>query len=218
MAPPAVLELGTSSGFDLELMDRASRGHRALMAARDTFLAEAARKDSTTFAYFSGLEDSAQYRLVVHADRTGALGLDRADINAAIGASTGAGSTLTTSRTGGAPRRSSCRRIPPGGRRSKILRPTTSATNRATWSPLPAFSRWTARQDPQRSPATSVPSVKIQGEAAPGKSSEDAMRAMEEAARALPQGFDCAWTGLSFQEQLAGNQAPFLYARSTAGA
>ncbi len=86
MAPPAVLELGTSSGFDLELMDRASRGHRALMAARDTFLAEAARKDSTTFAYFSGLEDSAQYRLVVHADRTGALGLDRADINAAIGA------------------------------------------------------------------------------------------------------------------------------------
>ena len=56
-----------------------------------------------------------------------------------------------------------------------------------------------------------VPSVKIQGESALGKSSG---QAMEKAASTLPAGFDFAWTGLSYQEQLSGNQAPFLYAIS----
>lgn len=59
-----------------------------------------------------------------------------------------------------------------------------------------------------------VPAVNIQGQAAPGKSSGQAMRAMEEAAAALPPGFDTAWTGLSFQEELSGSQAPFLAAIS----
>jgi multidrug efflux pump subunit AcrB len=58
------------------------------------------------------------------------------------------------------------------------------------------------------------PSMEILGQAAPGKSSGDAMRIMEDLARKLPVGIGFEWTGLSFQERMAGSQAPALYAIS----
>jgi multidrug efflux pump len=59
-----------------------------------------------------------------------------------------------------------------------------------------------------------IPSVKIEGVAAVGKSTGQAMSAMEDSAAGLPAGFDYAWTGLSFQERMSGSQAPMLYAIS----
>ena len=41
-----------------------------------------------------------------------------------------------------------------------------------------------------------------------------AMKAMAASAKELPPGFDFAWTGLSYQEMLSGDQAPMLYAIS----
>src|SRR5512136_3078653 len=58
------------------------------------------------------------------------------------------------------------------------------------------------------------PSMNIQGEPAPGKSSGEAMKAMEEIAAKLPQGIGFEWTGLSYQERMGGSQAPLLYALS----
>jgi len=49
---------------------------------------------------------------------------------------------------------------------------------------------------------------------APGKSSGDAMRAIEEIAAQLPPGIGIEWTGLSYQERMSGSQAPALYAIS----
>jgi HAE1 family hydrophobic/amphiphilic exporter-1 len=56
-----------------------------------------------------------------------------------------------------------------------------------------------------------VPAMDIQGEPAPGYSSGDAMKAMEELMTQLPQGFSYQWTGLSYQEQMAQSQAGALY-------
>ena len=56
--------------------------------------------------------------------------------------------------------------------------------------------------------------MNIQGEAAPGKSSGEAMQAMEEIAAKLPQGIGFEWTGLSYQERMSSSQAPLLYAFS----
>ena len=58
------------------------------------------------------------------------------------------------------------------------------------------------------------PSINIWGEAAPGKSSGEAMQVMEEAVTRLPRGVGFDWTGLSYQERMAGAQAPLLYAFS----
>jgi len=56
------------------------------------------------------------------------------------------------------------------------------------------------------------PAVRIEGSAAPGFSSGDAMDEMEKLAAKLPEGFGFEWTGQSREEKLAGSQAIFLYA------
>ena len=55
------------------------------------------------------------------------------------------------------------------------------------------------------------PSSEIMGQAAPGRSSGDAMNEVEKMAANLPQGIGYEWTGLSFQERMSGSQAPTLY-------
>lgn len=56
--------------------------------------------------------------------------------------------------------------------------------------------------------------MEILGQAAPGKSTGEAMNLMEQLASKLPSGIGYDWTGMSYQERLSGNQAPALYAIS----
>jgi multidrug efflux pump len=56
--------------------------------------------------------------------------------------------------------------------------------------------------------------MEIQGQAAPGRSTGQAMLAMEALAKRLPAGIGYEWTGISLQQQLAGAQAPLFYALS----
>lgn len=56
--------------------------------------------------------------------------------------------------------------------------------------------------------------MEILGQAAPGKSTGEAMELMEQLASKLPTGVGYDWTGMSYQERLSGNQAPSLYAIS----
>jgi len=81
--------------------------------------------------------------------------------------------------------------------------------------PLSAFTtvHWTYGS-PQLQKYNGFPSVEIVGAAAPGKSTGDAMAAMEEIATKLPAGFGFEWTGQSYEERLSGSQAPMLYALS----
>jgi HAE1 family hydrophobic/amphiphilic exporter-1 len=58
------------------------------------------------------------------------------------------------------------------------------------------------------------PALEIVGAAAPGVSSGDAMRSIEDMMRQMPQGIGYEWTGASLQERQSGSQAPLLYAVS----
>jgi len=81
--------------------------------------------------------------------------------------------------------------------------------------PFSAFSstRW-IKGSPRLERYNGLPSMEIQGEAVPGKSTGEAMAVMESLAAQLPGGFGFDWTGMSYQERLSGNQAPALYAIS----
>jgi multidrug efflux pump len=75
------------------------------------------------------------------------------------------------------------------------------------------------RADWQQTPLQLVryngyPALRLSGMAAPGVSSGDAMAEMERFAAQLPPGFAIEWTGLSYQEQQSGAQAPMLLALS----
>ena len=56
MSPPAVMELGTSSGFELELMDRGGKGHASLLSAKDDLLESAAKSAAVTSVRYSGMQ------------------------------------------------------------------------------------------------------------------------------------------------------------------
>ncbi len=214
MAPPAVMELGTSSGFDMELMDRSSQGHGALMAAKNALLEKTRESPEIAYAYYSGLEDGEQYKLEVHLDKAGAYSLDKTSINNAIGAYWG-GQYVNDFSDKGRTKKVYIQAEPSFRTSVDDFSSYYIRNSNGDMVPFDAFLTVHSTVDsPKLTRYQGVPSVKIQGESAPGKSSGQAMQAMEKAASSLPAGFDFAWTGLSYQEQLSGNQAPFLYAIS----
>lgn len=81
--------------------------------------------------------------------------------------------------------------------------------------PLSSFVNleWTAGP-PQLTRYNNYPSFTINGSAAPGKSSGDAMKTMERIASSLPPGIGFEWTGQSYEEQQAGSQASLLFGLS----
>jgi multidrug efflux pump subunit AcrB len=76
-----------------------------------------------------------------------------------------------------------------------------------------ASNRWTANS-PRLERFNGFPSLNILAEPKPGRSSGEAMQAMEEIVTKLPPGLGYDWNGLSYQERMATSQAPLLYAFS----
>lgn len=214
MAPPAVMELGTSSGFDMELMDCSSGGHHALMEAKNILLQRTAEHPDIAYARYSGLEDAEQYRLDVDIDKAGALGLDKSEINSAIEAYWG-GEYINDFSDKGRTKKVYLQSEPAFRTNADDFYRYYVRNADGEMVPFSSFLKVRSITDsPKLTRYQGVPSVKIQGEAALGKSSGQAMRAMEECATHIPAGFDVAWTGLSYQEQMSGSQAPMLYAIS----
>ena len=56
------------------------------------------------------------------------------------------------------------------------------------------------------------PAAEIQGDAAPGHSTGEALKAMEQTAtRILPDGFGWEWTEIAFQQQQAGGAGGLVF-------
>ena len=89
--PPAVLELGNATGFDLELLDRGNLGHDALMNARNQFLGLAAQQPKLMAVRPNGLNDEPQYTFTFDRERASAYGLTIADINDTLSDAWGSG-------------------------------------------------------------------------------------------------------------------------------
>jgi len=212
---PAITELGTATGFDFELIDQAGLGHTALTAARNQLLMQAAQHpDMLVRTRPNGLEDMPQFKLNVDQEKAQALGVSLSDINSTI--ATALGSTYVND-------------FIDNGRVKKVyaqadapyrMMPddinTWYVRNRAGGMvPFSSFSsaRW-IQGSPRLERYNGLPSMEILGEAAPGKSSGEAMKLMETLASQLPAGVGFDWTGMSYQERLSGNQAPALYAIS----
>jgi hydrophobe/amphiphile efflux-1 (HAE1) family protein len=212
--PPAVMELGRAGGFDFQLQDRGGLGHEALMAARNQLLGMAAQDPRITRVRPSGLEDVAQYRIDVDWGKAGALGVPIDSIHTTISAGFG-GAYVNDFIQGGRVKRvyvqadALYRMLP------KDLERLYVRNNSGTMTPFTSFAtgHW-FYGSPLLERFNSFPSMNIWGEPAPGRSSGEAMRAMEEIAAKLPRGIGFDWTGLSYQERMAKSQAPLLYAFS----
>jgi len=212
--PPAVVELGQAGGFDFQLQDRGGVGHEALMTARNQLLGMAAEDQRLTRVRPNGLEDVPQYRIDVDWEKAGTLGVPIDSIHNTIAAAFGS-AYVNDFIQGGRVKRVYVQadapyRMLPGDIERLYVRNAAG-----TMTPFTSFAsgRW-SYGSPRLERFNAFPSMNIWGAPPPGKSSGEAMQAMEEISSKLPGAIGFDWTGLSYQERMAKSQAPLLYAFS----
>ena len=212
--PPAVLELGNARGVDFQLIDRGGLGHAALMAARNQLLGMAAKDPRLTAVRPNGLEDVSQFRIDVDWEKAGALGVPIASIHDTLAAAFGS-SYVNNFIQAGRVKRVYVQADAPYRRLPTDLEKIYVRNTAGKMVPFSAFAstRWTSGS-PRLERFNGFPSMSIWGEPAPGRSSGEAMQAMEEIVGKLPQGIGFDWTGLSYQERQAASQTGLLYAFS----
>ena len=214
-APPSVIELGTAKGFDFQLLDRGGLGHQDLMAARNQLLGMAAQDPVLTQVRPNGLEDVPEYRIDVDWEKAGALGVPITAIHTTISAAFGS-AYVNDFIQGGRVKRvyaqadARYRMLPTDLERLHVRNSAGKMVPFASF----ASGHWTSGS-PKLERFNGFPSINILGEAAPGRSSGEAMAAMAGFVRKLPQGIGYDWAGLSYQERQARAQTAPLYAFST---
>ncbi|MEN6466446.1 MAG: efflux RND transporter permease subunit [Syntrophaceae bacterium] len=213
-SPPAVIELGQAKGFDFQLLDRGGMGHQELMNARNQLLGMASKDPVLTKVRPNGLEDVPEYRIEVDWEKAGALGVPISSINSTISAAFGS-SYVNDFIQGGRVKRVYAQADAPFRMLPDDLKKLHVRNNAGNMVPFSSFAagRWTSGA-PKLERFNGFPSMNIVGESAPGRSSGEAMKAMEDFVRKLPQGVGYDWQGLSYQERMSSSQAPMLYAFS----
>jgi multidrug efflux pump len=209
--PPAVMELGNASGFDFFLQDRAGLGHAALMQARNQLLGMASQNPNVVGLRPNGMEDTPQYQIDIDAAKAGAYGLAMSDITDTLSTVLG-GAYVNDFIDRGRVKKVYLQGDAPFRMMPEDINLWYVRNTQGSMVPFSAFSssRWTYGS-PRLERYNGMPAVELQGNAAPGKSTGDAMRAIEEMATKLPPGIGIEWTGLSYQERMSGSQAPALY-------
>ena len=213
-APPAVLELGNATGFDMQLQDIGGVGHDALMAARNQLLGMASQNPAMVGVRPNGQEDTPQYKIDIDQQKATALGLQIAEINRVL--SVGWGSSYVNDFLD----RGRVKKVFIQGDASSRMLPEDLnkwfvRNTAGEMVPFSAFAtgKW-IYASPRLERYNGLPSVEILGTPAPGQSTGAAMNAMEEMVAKLPAGIGMSWTGVSLEERESGSQTPQLYALS----
>lgn len=210
MMPPAIEELGTSSGFTLRLEDRANQGYPALEAAQSKLLQLAAKSHKVTQVYPDGLPPGSTVRLDIDREKANAMGVSFVSISDTLSAAMG---SLYVND------------YPNKGRMQQVIIQAEakdrmqiddilnlyvrSSENRMVSMKTFVTPVWSSAPL-QQVRYQGYPAMRLSGSAAPGVSSGDAMKEMEALAKQLPPGFAVEWTGQSLQEQQSAAQAPML--------
>jgi HAE1 family hydrophobic/amphiphilic exporter-1 len=209
--PPAVVELGTAKGFDFQLLDRGGLGHEALMTAQYQLLGIVAKDPRVVAVRPNSLEDVPEYRIDVDWEKAGTLGVPISSIHRTIAASFGS-AYANDFIQGGRVKRVYVQADAPFRMLPRDLEKLFVRNTSGKMVPFSSFAsgRWRSGS-PSLARYNGFPSINFWGEPAPGRSSGEAMQAMEEAVAKLPKGIGFDWTRLSYQERMASSQAPLLY-------
>jgi len=212
--PPAIVELGASKGFDFQLQDRGGAGHQKLMEAQSKLLEMAYKDPRLSRVRANGLEDVAQYKIDIDWEKAGSLGVSISSIQDVI--STAFGSSYVNDFVkDGRIKHVDIQADAPFRMLPEDLKALYVRNIQGKMVPYSSFAsgHWIFGS-PRLERYNAFPAINIVGEAAHGRSSGEAMQAMEELAAKLPREFGYDWTRLSYQERQSGSQAGPLYAFS----
>lgn len=212
--PPAIEEMGSTSGFSLRLQDQANLGMPALYQAQQKLLELAAKSDKLAYVYPDGLPPGNNVDLRIDRDKAEALGVSFNDINDTISASMGSNYVND---------------FPNQGRMQQVIVQVEADSRMQVQDILnlnvPSQSGklvklyeivtpvWTQSAQ-QYNRYNGRPSLSLAGEGLPWVSSGDVMAEMERIAKQLPKGIGIEWTGQSLQEKESEAQTNFLLALS----
>jgi len=213
--PPPIPELGTASGFDFELLDRADLGHEGLLKARNQLLGMARQDPVLAGVRPNGLDDNPMYAIDVDREKAAALGLSLSQVDQSLSTAWASSFVNFFLDVDGRLKRVFMQADAPYRMGPQDLDTIYVRNAGGTMVPFTAFAsgRW-IYGSPKRERYNGVSSFEIQGASAPGHSTGDAIAAMEALAQRLPPGTGFEWTGISRQQVEAGAQAPLLYALS----
>ena len=210
LSPPPIPELGTATGFNFRLQDRGGNGHDALLAARNQLLGMARGSKLLAGVRPDGLEDAPQLQLDIDRERAYAQGVGFEAVNALLSTALGSAYVNDFNSRGRLQRvivqaDAPARMVPEDLLRLQV----PGAGGRLV--PLSSFAttRW-INGPMQTTRYNGYPAMRLAGDAAPGRSTGEAMNEMEALAAKLPAGFGFEWTGVSREEKLSGSQATIL--------
>ncbi|OYY96000.1 MAG: multidrug efflux RND transporter permease subunit [Hydrogenophilales bacterium 28-61-23] len=212
--PPPIPELAAVGGFDFRLQDRASLGREKLLEARNMMLGMASQDPRLIGVRPEGKEPATQLLLDIDRVRASSLGIDLAELNQTLAVALGSAYVNDFIREGRVLRvvmqlDANARATPEG---LLSLRVRSSKGGMIPLSEI-ATPLWVVGS-PKLDRYNGVPAMKIAGSPAPGRSTGEAMEAMQEIAAKLPPGIGYEWSGTSYEERLSGSQAPVLFALS----
>ncbi|HEX5343744.1 MAG TPA: efflux RND transporter permease subunit, partial [Duganella sp.] len=214
LSPPPIRELGNATGITARLQDRSAQGHDALIAARNQLLGLAAKSPILKGVRPEGLEDAPQLQVDIDREKANALGVSFADINAMISTSLGS-SYVNDFASSGRQQRVIVQADAPRRLQPQDIMQLNVRSSSGTMVPFSSFASSHWIQGPvQLVRYNGYPAIRLTGDAAPGRSSGEAMAELERLAEQLPPGFGVEWTGQSLEEKTSGSQAPMLFALS----
>jgi hydrophobe/amphiphile efflux-1 (HAE1) family protein len=211
--PPAIPGLGNTAGFSFILEEKQAGGDiKNFETVMRNFIAEVSKRKEISKAFSFFTAHTPAYQLTIDREKTKRLGVQLSDVNAAL--QTYMGSTYINDLT-------------LYGRTFRVLAQadTNYRTNiqnigqyfvrnqAGTMVPLSTLTTYKVIENaPLISHYNLFRSAEIDGNSAPGYSSGDALKALEEvAAKTLPQGYGYEFSGLSREEKLSGSKTIYIF-------
>ena len=214
LSPPPIRELGNATGITARLQDRSAQGHDALIAARNQLLGLAGKSDILKGVRPEGLEDAPQLQVDIDREKANALGVSFTDVNAMMSTALGS-SYVNDFASSGRQQRVIVQADAPRRLQPQDIMQLNVRSASGTMVPFSSFASSHWIQGPvQLVRYNGYPAIKLTGDAAPGRSTGEAMAELERLAQQLPPGFGIEWTGQSLEEKTSGSQAPMLFALS----
>ena len=211
--PPAIMELGTSSGFEFYLQDRNNSGHAALLAKRNELIAKMRQNPMFDSANIraSGLEDAPQLKLEIDRQAAAAQGIDFSSIRSVLG------TALSSSYINDFPNNGRLQRVIVQADAQSRMQPEdilalTVPNKSGVAVPLStiATAKWENGME-QSVRFNGYPSMKLEGAAANGYSTGQAMAEVKRLVDELEGGYSLEWGGQSREEAKGSSQTYLVY-------
>lgn len=214
MQPPAIPGLGNSSGFSMYLLDQAGNGIESLISAAETLEQSAAADPRLQNVEARGTDKEAALRIDIDQQKAESFGLRLTEVNTML-STIFAGTEVNDFALGAQLRPVIVQAAAENRMQPEDIDKWYARNSLGEMVPFTSFmtTRWEP-VEPSLTRMDGTNALDISGQESNSASSGTAMGAMEELVAQLPGSYAVAWTGLSYQERQAGNQAPFLYALS----